>query len=64
MIITLDVREHNKQVYCALFEEMEKKKNGLFTFIIRVSAGDIVDFVIYENITADNFKDYGEQQLV
>lgn len=44
-------RQHNVQVYEELTKDLTRKKEGLFSFVIRVSAGDIVDYVIMDNIT-------------
>lgn len=57
MIKELIVREHNKQVYHELVDDMVKHGNGLFSFILRVSAGDIVDYVIMDNIPPEAFLD-------
>ena len=50
MITQLIMREHNKAVYHELVKDMVVHGNGLFSFILRVSAGNIVDYVIMDNI--------------
>lgn len=47
-VYELKVREHNKQVYIDILKGMQYKENGLYSFIIRVNAGNIVDFVEME----------------
>ena len=56
MITQLVMREHNKTVYKELVADMVTHGNGLFSFILRVSAGNIVDYVIMDNITPDDYE--------
>ena len=46
------VREHNKQVYNDINNDLLLKKEGLFTFVIRINNGNIVDYTVLEN---DNY---------
>lgn len=55
MITQLVMREHNKEVYKELVKDMLAHGNGLFSFVLRVSAGDIVDYVIMDNIPPTSF---------
>jgi len=55
MITQLVMREHNKEVYKELIKDMLAHGNGLFSFVLRISAGDIVDYVIMDNIPPDSF---------
>jgi hypothetical protein len=57
MIKQLDILEHNKQVYLELLKDMQSKRAGLFTFILRVSSGEIVDYVVVENIPPQAFNE-------
>ena len=57
MITQLVMREHNKLVYQELLKDMKEHGNGLFSFVIRVSAGDIVDYVIMDNLPPDSFNE-------
>jgi len=50
MITQLVMRPHNREVYHELVKDMIAHGNGLFSFILRVSAGNIVDYVIMDNI--------------
>jgi hypothetical protein len=52
----LVIRPHNKKVYLEMMREMLKKRNGVFTFVLRVSGGNIVDLVVMDNKT---FKERG-----
>lgn len=51
MITEIKLREHNKKFYLDLLKDMSKRKNGLFTFVIRVSSGFIVDCVTLDNFS-------------
>ncbi len=48
MITELLVREHNKQVHYDIEKDLQKKRNGLFTFILKVNCGSITDYVLLE----------------
>lgn len=52
----LNIREHNKQAHVDIEKEIELKKNGLFTFILRVNNGNIVDCTIMEYVNAKSYK--------
>ena len=47
----LGIREHNWEAHKDIQKDMCAKVNGLFTCIIKISAGNIVDYVEMENIT-------------
>lgn len=51
----LSIRDHNKQAHADLEKEIELKKNGQLTFILRVNNGNIVDFQVMEVVTALNY---------
>ena len=55
MITQLVMRPHNQQVYKELVKDMLAHGNGLFSFTLRVSAGDIVDYVIMDNLPPQAF---------
>lgn len=57
MITQLICREHNKEVYKELVKDMLAHGNGLFSFTLRVSAGDIVDYVIMDNLPPESFNE-------
>lgn len=44
------IRTHNRQVHMDIEREMKHKNNGLFTFVLRVNSGNIVDLVTLETI--------------
>ena len=44
----LEIKEHNKQAHIDIETEIQRQKNGLFTFILRVDNGNIVDFNVVE----------------
>jgi hypothetical protein len=57
MIKELDISEHNKQVYIEFFKDIQARGNGLFSFVIQMSAGEIVSYVIVDNIPPQDFVD-------
>src|SRR4051812_33415475 len=44
----LTISEHNKQAHTDIEHDIEKQKDGLFTFILRVDKGNIVDYNVVE----------------
>ena len=48
----LEISEHNKEVHIDIEKDIQKQGNGLFTFILRIHNGKIVDcnVVEYTNI--------------
>lgn len=51
MIYRIPVRKNNRLVYLDIIRDMVSKKNGLFSFTLRMNAGNIVDYVTMEVIT-------------
>lgn len=48
MNYALEIREHNRQPHLDIEKDIEIKKDGLFTFILRVNNGNIVDYQVME----------------
>lgn len=46
----LKIRGHNIKPHLDIEEEVRRRKNGLFTFTLRVSNGNIVDFNVTEYV--------------
>jgi hypothetical protein len=55
IIQQLVMRPHNQAVYKELIKDMLAHGNGLFSFVLRISAGDIVDYVIMDNLPPESF---------
>lgn len=55
MKYSLDIRQHNRKSHVDIEKEIETKKNGLFTFILRVNNGNIVDCNVMEVVTAARY---------
>ena len=53
MIKQLIIRETNKPFHYDLDKDMAHRRNGLFTFIIKVNNGNITDYSVLET---DNYK--------
>jgi len=56
MIVNLNILEHNRQGHYDIEDAVQKQKDGLFTFIIRVAENKIVDivFLSYEDYATYN----------
>ena len=50
MNYALQIRDHNIQAHLDIEKEVEARKNGQFTFTIRVNNGNIVDLNITEYV--------------
>jgi len=46
----LTIRPHNQQAHIDIENDIKKRKNGLFTFTIRVNNGNIVDYNVTDHI--------------
>lgn len=46
----LDLDEHNAGVYMDIAQDMFDKKKGTFTFVVRINAKKIVDYVKLETV--------------
>lgn len=53
----LTINQHNIQAHMDIERDIQNKKNGLFTFNLRIHQGNIEDYAQYETITSC---DYGE----
>lgn len=51
----LAIRDHNKQAHVDIEHDIQSQKNGLFTFIIRVNNGNIVDYNVVEYADAKKY---------
>jgi len=52
MEYSLSIRQDNIPAYLDIENEIQLKQNGLFTFILRVNNGKIVDFNVLEYVDA------------
>ena len=48
----LEIDQHNIKPHLDIENDIQKKRNGLFTFNLRINQGQIVDYSKYETITA------------
>lgn len=64
MIRELNISDHNKQAYLEIFKDFELHRNGLFSFVLRISDGMIVDYVKMDNIPPEAFIDEPEPAKV
>lgn len=56
----LNISQHNIKPHLDIERDIQLKKNGLFTFNLRVSQGNIEDYASYETIT---LRDYAGFEL-
>jgi len=46
----LDIRKHNIPAHLDIERDIKTKKNGLFTFTLRINGGNIVDYSLMEYV--------------
>jgi hypothetical protein len=56
MIIDFKIKESNNQAHIDIEKEMVKYKNNWFHFELRYSGGNIIDFVVRDYQTYEDFK--------
>jgi len=52
----LTIRRHNIQAHLDIEKDIQARKDGLFTFILRVNGGNIVDYVIMEQSDGSRYR--------
>lgn len=60
----LSISQHNIKPHLAIEKDIEKKKNGLFTFNLIVSQGNIESYATYETVTREAIVTGFVQELV
>jgi hypothetical protein len=58
MITEIYIRQANKQAHYDLQKDIMEQKNGVFTFILKVSGGNICDYV---RLQTKRFTDYSQK---
>ncbi len=56
MKYALSINQHNIKPHLDIERDIQKKRNGLFTFNLRVNQGNIEDYAKYETVTAAKYK--------
>ena len=56
MKTSLSISQHNIKPHIDIEKDIQTKKNGLFTFNLRISQGNIEDYKKYETITSQQYK--------
>lgn len=64
MQYSITINEHNKKPHLDIEAEAQKIRNGLFTFIVRVADGNIVDVVFLSYESYESFKGFEELSLI
>ena len=62
MKYSLDIRKSNIPCHLDLEKEITLKKNGLFTFTVRVNSGNIVDFNVVEYVNVSTYQQFAQGQ--
>ena len=55
MQYSLEIRQHNQQPHIDIENDILAKRNGLFTFILRVNNGNIVDFNVMDYVDGSKY---------
>ena len=53
--MNLVIREHNRGAHLDIEQDIQTKKNGLFTFVLRVNGGNIVDYTVMEQESGQRY---------
>lgn len=48
------IRDHNVRPHLDIENDIQEKKNGLFTFTLRTNAGNIVDYNVTETVNVQD----------
>lgn len=62
-IYEIHIAEHNQRAHLDIEGEAQKIRNGLFTFIVRVADGNIVDVVFLSYESYSSFKGFEELSI-
>ena len=46
----INVKPHNKQVYIDILKDMTRRKDGVFSFQIKLNNGEIFDYLVHEKV--------------
>lgn len=58
MKYNLSINQHNIKPHVDIERDIQQKKNGLFTFNLRINQGNIEDYAKYETISASDYRGY------
>lgn len=53
----LKINQHNVKPHLDIEKDIQDKKNGLFTFNLRVSQGNIEDYAKFETVTVTRYRE-------
>lgn len=56
MKYSLNINQHNIKPHLDIEQDIQRKKNGLFTFDLRIHQGNIEDYANYETITIHEYR--------
>lgn len=55
MKYSLNINQHNIKPHLDIEQDIQDKKNGLFTFNLRVNQGNIEDYATFRTITGKEY---------
>lgn len=56
MKYNLNINQHNIKPHLDIEQDIQKKKNGLFTFNLRVNQGNIEDYAKFRTVTITEYR--------
>lgn len=56
MKYNLDINQHNIKPHLDIEQDIQLKKNGLFTFNLRINQGNIEDYAKFRTITITEYR--------
>ena len=56
------IRKHNEKAHLDIESDLSKKKEGVFTFVLRVNNGNIVDYSVVEYVDVTKYT--GLEQII
>lgn len=58
MKYNLDINRHNIQPHLDIERDIQNAKDGLFTFNLRISQGNIEDYARFRTVTEKNYRGF------
>lgn len=55
MQYSLQISRHNQQPHIDIENDIQARKNGLFTFILRINNGSIVDYNVMDFVDGEKY---------
>lgn len=62
MKYSLKIKKHNEKAHLDIEQDIEVKREGVFTFVLRVNGGNIVDYNVMEYVDVTKYT--GLEQII